>query len=141
MSTVLPTDTTSVTVNDGVPIEFYYVREPSYTHKLDGENVRWYVDELDAYKQAVYKIINTERYDYIIYSWDYGIELKDLIGQHKFYVIPELERRITEAIMQDDRTISVDSFEFDDSKRGVISVTFTCHSIHGDFETNMNVEI
>ena len=94
MSTVLPTDTTSVTVNDGVPIEFYYVREPSYTHKLDGNNVRGHVDGLAAYAQAIYKILNTERYEYLIYSWNYGIELRDLIGQSKFYVIQEEKKHI-----------------------------------------------
>lgn len=141
MSTVLPTDTTSVTVNDGVPIEFYYVSEPSYTHKLDGNNVRGHVDGLAAYAQAIYKILNTERYEYLIYSWNYGIELRDLIGQSKFYVIPELKRRVTEAVMQDDRTVSVDGFTFLETKRGVISMMFTCHSIYGDLNMNMNAGI
>lgn len=141
MSTVLPTNMSTTTVDDGMPVDFYYVREPSYTHKLDGENVRGYVDKLEAYAQAVYKILNTERYEYVIYSWNYGVELKDLIGQNKYYVIPELKRRITEAIMQDDRTLSVDGFTFLETKRGVISIKFTCHSIYGDLDMNMNVGV
>ena len=36
------------------------------------------IDNLDAMRQVIFKILNTERYDYIIYSWNYGIELKDL---------------------------------------------------------------
>ncbi|MFQ8776837.1 MAG: DUF2634 domain-containing protein [Roseburia sp.] len=27
-------------------------------------------------KQAIYNILNTERYQYIIFSWDYGVELR-----------------------------------------------------------------
>ena len=85
-----------------LPIEF--VEQPSKTYKMNlytGERVQGYTDGLEAIKQAVYKILNTERYSYIIYSWNYGIELKDLFGQAMSYVCPELERRVTEAPTQD----------------------------------------
>ena len=32
-------------------------------------------DDYEAMKQAIFKIINTERYRYLIYDWNYGIEL------------------------------------------------------------------
>ena len=70
------------------------------------------IDNLDAMRQVIFKILNTERYDYIIYSWNYGIELKDLYGMPYTYICPELERRITEALTQDDRIRSVTNFEF-----------------------------
>ena len=110
-------------------VEFFnteVIQEPNKTYKLHEENVRGYVNYLEAYKQAVYKILNTERYEYRIYSWNYGVELKDLIGLPVWYVVPLIEIRITEAVMQDDRTKSVDSFEFDTSKKGVVHVTFRC---------------
>ena len=122
---------------------FQYEEQPGLTYKLhvDKQRVAGYVDNLEAYKQAVYKILNTERYTYLIYSWNYGVELKSLIGQHIAYVVPEIERRVKEALMQDDRTESVDSFEFDTSKRGVVSVKFTAHSIYGDATINTTVAI
>lgn len=134
---VLPTSSENV----NLPTDFYFVREPSLTHKYTEDSVAGYINHLEAYKQAVYKILNTERYDYIIYSWDYGVELKDLIGQHIAYAVPEIERRVTEAIMQDDRTVTVSEFEFDTSKFGVVAVTFKCTSIYGDVKINTNVEI
>lgn len=100
-----------------------------------------YTDGLEAIKQAVYKILNTERYSYIIYSWNYGIELKDLFGQAMSYVCPELERRVTEALTQDSRITAVTDFEFDTSKRGVLSTTFTVHTDLGSFEAEKEVEI
>lgn len=141
MNTVLPTATNAIDTDYTSAADFYYIQQPSYTYKLNESTVHGYVDELAAYKQAVYKILNTERYEYIIYSWNYGIELKDLFGQSIYYVVPELERRITEAIMQDDRTVSVTNFEFDTSKRGVVSVTFTCVSIYGEIEEELTTEI
>lgn len=129
----------SYTFQDAFKIE----EQPSLTYRLNlnTQRIIGKVDGLEAYKQAVYKILNTERYEHLIYSWAHGVELKDLFGQHPAYVIPELERRFREAIMQDDRTESVHSFVFDDSKRGVISVTFTCTSIFGETELQKTVEI
>lgn len=69
------------------------------------------------------------------------MELKELFGQPIPYVVPELQRRITEAVMQDDRTKSVDNFQFDTSKRGVVAVTFTATSIYGEVEIEKQVEI
>ena len=56
------------------------VEIPTNTHKInyDKERVNGYVDNLEAMKQAIYLILNTERYAYPIYSWGYGIELVEL---------------------------------------------------------------
>lgn len=120
---------------------FEYETHPDLTYKLHEKSVSGYVDGLEAYRQAVVKILNTERYKYLIYSWNYGIELVDLIGQPVPYVVPELERRITEAIMQDDRTESVSNFKFDTSKFGVVAVTFKATSIYGETEQQLTVAI
>lgn len=140
---MIPTGINEVQENDGLLNDFEYEKQPDLTYKLniEAERIGGFVDELEAYKQAIYKILNTERYDYIIYSWNYGIELKDLFGQPIPYVIPELERRITEAVMADDRTESVSNFEFDTPKRRVVHVKFTATSIYGEVEINKTVEI
>lgn len=96
--------------------------------------INGFVDELQAMHQVIYKILNTERYQYIIYSWDYGIETVDLYGEPISYVCPEIERRIIEALTQDDRIESVDNFEFDYSEKGKLHVTFSVHTIYGDLE-------
>lgn len=92
-------------------------------------------------KQAVYKILMTERYGSIIYSGNYGIELADLFGQPVSYVCPELERRITEALLWDKRIESVTDFDFDLSKKGVVSVRFIVQTIYGNFKTERSVNI
>ena len=111
--------------------------EPSVNYKMNIKQdiINGTVDELEAMKQVIYKILNTERYDYIIYSWNYGIELMDLFGMPVIYVIPELERRITEALIQDERIESVDDFEFDSSEKRTVKASFTVHTIFGDVQT------
>ena len=62
---------------------------------------------------------NTERYDCPIYSRGYGIELKALFGKPVGYCMSEMERQIREALLQDDRIISVDGFTFEQPEKGV----------------------
>lgn len=128
-----------VVANDNINLEFQTT--PSLNHKmiLDGNRIINKCDKLEAMKQVIYKIIMTERYKYIIYSWNYGIELADLFGEPVYYVVPELERRITEALTQDDRIDSVTDFEFDTSKRGVVVVKFTANTIFGKVEAERAV--
>lgn len=114
--------------------DFEITEQPTHTYKMNLESnlIRGYTDGQEAMKQAIYKILNTERYQYVMYSWNYGIELLDLYGEPVSYVCPELERRITEALTWDDRIQSVDNFEFNISKKGEILVTFTAHTVFGD---------
>ena len=117
--------------------------QPTLTHRMDREKeyIKGKTDEIEAMKQAVYKILITERYGSIIYSGNYGIELKDLFGQPVSYVCPELERRITDALLWDKRIESVDNFEFDLSKKGVVSVRFNVRTVFGSFESERQVNI
>ena len=125
--------------SDSLNIEFTTMPSLNYKMNIDDKTIINKCDELDAMKQVIYKILNTERYQYLIYSWNYGIELADLFGEPVYYVVPELERRITEALMQDDRIESVTDFEFDTSKRGTVVVTFTANTIFGEVDAERTV--
>lgn len=129
------------TTNTVLNIELEIQEQPSKNYKMyfDEEVINGFRDEIEAMKQVIFKILNTERYQYIIYSWNYGIELEDLFGEPVSYVCPELERRITEALVQDDRIESVDSFSFDLSQKRKVHVTFIVHTVFGDVEAERTV--
>lgn len=113
---------------------------PTRTYKIsdDGKRIIGYTDGIDAMKQAVRLILKTERYEYIIYSWDYGVELKTLYGEDMGYVMSELKRRISEALMTDVRILDVTDFKF--GKIGnELSVKFVVHTEFGTFEEAVNV--
>jgi len=118
-------------------------QQPSKNYKMQmvKEVVVGLCDKLEAMKQVVFKILNTERYQYIIYSWNYGIELIDLFGMPMDYVCAELQDRITEALVQDDRINSVDNFDFTFPRKGEVLATFTVHTIFGDIEAERQVTI
>lgn len=123
--------------------DFEIEEQPSLTYKMDlnGDSVRGFVDEQEAMKQVIFRILNTERYQFIIYPWYYGIETIDLYGEPVTYVCPELERRITEALLIDTRIISVTDFEFDLEVKGVVHTMFTVNTIYGEIKADKGVNI
>ncbi len=106
----------------------------NYKMNLKKEVIGGFNDELEAMRQAIYKILSTQRYNYIMYSWNYGMEVDDLFGQDRNFVCVEVQSRIREALMQDDRIKSVEEFEFDLSKKGVVGVSFNVSTIFGNVE-------
>ena len=73
-------------------------------------------------------------------SWNYGVELNDLIGEPISFVIPELERRIKEALIQDDRVENVDNFEFQNIK-GKVQCRFSVHTKYGNIKAEKVVSV
>jgi len=106
---------------------------PSNTFAIDfiSNKITGFVDEKEAIKQAIALILNTERYKFLIYSWNYGAEFEDLIGVHPDIVEDESERLISEALLQDDRITAVYDFEFSRNKDTLL-VNFKVDSIYGD---------
>lgn len=139
---MIPTDAIDYDIEDVSIINFDVRQEPSKTFKLNIEKnkVDGICDNAEALKQTIFLILNTERYQHLIYSWNYGVELNDLIGEPVSYVIPELERRITEALMQDDRIENVDNFQFENIK-GKVHCKFTVYSKYGNIKAEKVVSI
>jgi Protein of unknown function (DUF2634). len=123
--------------------ELEILEQPTKTYKLNinRETISGYSNGIDAMIQAIYKILNTERFEWIIYSWDYGIELNDLYGQDVSYVCPELQRRIEDALLQDSRITSVSDFTFDINRRGIVSAKFKVYTIYGEVKTEKAVNV
>lgn len=129
-------------INEQFLQNFSEVEIPSKDYSLDRakSKINGTVEDLEALKQTIYFILNTERYEHLIYSWNYGVELADLIGQPYSYVVPELERRITEALVQDERITGVSDFSFEKNKNKV-HVTFVVSTIYGNVESEVNVSV
>jgi phage protein len=127
-------------LNDKDILQIDESTEPSNTFFIDFEKGRisGFVDEREAVKQAIMLILNTERYKFLIYSWNYGAELEALIGTHPDIVEDEAERLISEALLQDDRITAVYDFEFS-RNRDTLLVNFKVDSIYGDIDIETEV--
>lgn len=129
-------------INEQFLQDFSETEIPSKDYALDisNEKINGTVEDLEQLKQTIYFILNTERYEHLIYSWNYGVEFVDLIGQPFSYVVPELERRITEALVQDERITAVSDFAFEKIKNKV-HVTFVVSTIFGNIESEVDVNV
>lgn len=112
----------------------------SRTYLLDRKTgvISSYIDELDAVVQSVYKMLNTERFESVVYSWDYGIELMDLIGEDFDYINEQLELRIEECLLQDERIIEVSDFDIKQNKENIVA-NFVITTIFGEVEITKEV--
>ena len=117
------------------------VSQPSLTYKLDFERKRisGKIDNEEAIMQLVMKILYTERYAYVIYSSQYGVELDRLIGKDYDFIVSDLERTITEALLADDRILSITDFQANKIGIDKMEVSFAVNSIAGS--TNINTEV
>ena len=127
---------------DDLKRDFTFTRIPGRTYRLDfkGKSIAGFVDGIEAVRQSVYSILNSERMQYEIYSWNYGVEVKDLAGRPAGLIQAELERTVTDALMQDDRIISVSDFEFE-SENNKTHVSFTIGSSMGEIETGWTFDV
>ena len=120
--------------------DFKITQPENRTFRMNREEqlVAGFTDGIEAVKQAIYLILGTERYQHVIYSRNYGVELRDLIGESSDIVLPEIERRITEALLQDERITQVTGFSFE-VNGDTATVYFTAYTIYG--ETQMQTEV
>ena len=127
---------TSQSSNVQVMTDLDIVSQPNKTYYIDKEKkiVQGTVEDyLKTVEQSVYLILQTERYDYIMYSHKYGIELKDLYGREENYVVPMLMLRVPEALLQDERIESVEDFSYT-VNGGKFLINFTVKTKYGDLK-------
>lgn len=115
--------------------------QPSRTYQLDFEKKRVIamIDGRESIVQAVKKILYTERYAYVIYSSQYGVELNRLIGQDYDFIASDIKRTLEEALLVDNRITGLSDFKIEKIGLDKLSVSFMVHSIEGS--TNINAEV
>lgn len=127
---------------DDLKQDIVFATVPSLTFKMnyDPHTIVGTIDTIKAVGQSVFLRLNVERYQWLIYSWNYGVEFADLIGKPVDFCLSEIKRRIREALLQDDRITAVENFEFE-VKKNMVLTTFTVVSIFGEINTEKAVEI
>lgn len=130
----------AVTVGDVVEITSP-ADQPTRTYKLDLDagRVAGMVDGVDAMKQVILEILLTERFAYLIYSWNYGIELNAVVGKSYQVFSSEIKRVITEALLADSRITAVTDFKVEQIDKRSARVSFTADTVFGPIEIERTV--
>lgn len=123
--------------------EFQTEQFANKTYKINFEEKRIIgeIDDLEAVKQAVYKILHTERFNSLVYSWDYGVEFENLIGKDYDFILGDLQRRIEEALLQDDRIARIENVKVDKKQNDSIDVSFIVISKYGNVTMGVNINV
>ena len=137
--TLLPNQAT-VTIGQTVEIT-PAADHPTRTYKVDFDagRVAGCTDETEAMKQAIFKILQTERFSFLIYSWNYGIELNSIVGKSYPVFSSEIKRVITEALMVDSRITYVTDFQVEQIDKRTARVSFTAETIFGEIPIERTV--
>lgn len=112
------------------------------TYKIDLEagRVAGFADETEAMKQAILKILLTERFDFLIYSWNYGIELNAVVGKSYQVFSSEIKRVIREALLADSRITDVTDVSVEQIDKRTARVSFTAETIFGEIPVERTVK-
>ncbi len=123
--------------------EFQTEQFANKTYKINFEEKRIIgeIDDLEAVKQAVYKILHTERFNSLLYSWDYGVEFENLIGKDYDFILGDLQRRIEEALLQDDRIERIENVKVNKKQNDSIDVSFIVVSKYGNVTMGVNINV
>jgi hypothetical protein len=96
------------------------------------------VEGAEAIKAWIYNVLRTQRYRFNIFSWDYGNELEDLIGQSytQEYLNVEAKRMVEDCLSVNEYITSIDNFSVDliDDK---LSISFTANTLFGEVKVNV----
>ena len=114
---------------------------PSKTYKIDNDRISGYIDGIDAIKQAVYHILQVERYSCPIYDDNYGVELEQYQGVDFEYIETTIEDTLREALTQDNRINDVIVTNIERISNDIALVEFDVISTQGKItmEVNLNV--
>jgi phage baseplate assembly protein W len=124
--------------NGVIDIQVSEIPQTSNTYRLGVEAIQGTIDGVEALKQAIQKILNTERYHYPIYSFDYGLDMEQLIGQDIEYVKIAVKGLIKEALLYDDRIEDVNNF-YIESNSDQLTCSFDVISIYGTITADKGV--
>lgn len=115
---------------------------PTRTYRILHGHILGFVVGQDAMQQAIEKILSTPRFQYEIYTESYGHDLEDLIGEEMALAEMEVERLISEALLVDDRILSIENFNITPGvDRSSLQVSFTVSTLFGDIAEGMEVEL
>lgn len=135
---------TSVTIGQNVEV-VEQKDQTSRTYKIDfsAKRVGGYVDEIDAMKQAIMKILQSERFLYLIYSWNYGIEMRAIVGKSYQVIASEIKRILREALLEDRRITDVYDVSYKQIDKRTLSVEFTASTVFGEvsIETEVSANV
>lgn len=93
------------------------------------------VEGAEAIKVWIWLVLQTERYRYYIYSWDYGNEFEELIGRgySEEYINAEAQRMTEDCLLVNENIESITDFSVG-MENDQLTISFTANTIYGTIQ-------
>lgn len=104
--------------------------DKTFLLNFENKRIQGNIKELEAVKQSIICMLETERYAYLIHTWQYGASIEQYIGQSYDYVTADIGREIKETLMTDDRIVDVYGFKFEQIGEN-LKVNFEVNTVYG----------
>lgn len=129
--------------DDELIVEEQETRSEPTDYEIDfttGELTGKIITGLPAVIQWIRLALETERYFYNQFSWEYGSEIKTLIGQSfsEEYITSEVQRMVADALSTSEDIDSISSLEVSMDGDN-LQIDFTVNTPYGSGEVNLNV--
>lgn len=114
------------------------IQQPSKDFKDNINSISGFVDGKSAIEQTVRHILSTERYSYVIYPDNYGMEFEKYIGKSFQYFQATIENDLKSALTQDDRIADVKVTNMEQLNVDSALVEFDVYTTEGIIEMGAN---
>jgi len=93
------------------------------------------VEGVEAIKVWIWLALQTPRYRYYIYSWDYGNEFEELIGRgySEEYINTEAQRMTEDCLLVNEYIESITDFSVG-MENDQLTISFTANTIYGTIQ-------
>lgn len=114
--------------------------QPSLTFLVDPKTktITGKADEFAVMRQAVEIILSVQRFRWQIYSGNFGMDYRNLIGNDPGFVASNLLRRLQDAFSTDDRVRGIENFTYV-VEGSTLTASFTVKTVYGDLEQTEEV--
>lgn len=109
------------------------------TYKMDMTEKRivGMVDGEEAVLQAIWKILSTCRFAYLIYDDQYGSDIQNKIGDSDLtpeYLESDIPAMVEEALTQDERITGIADFSYEILSQDSVKLNFVAETIYGELD-------
>lgn len=116
--------------------------QPTNTFYIDpvSRRVRGMDDGKNAVRQAIEIALSVERFQWGIYSANFGADFTGIIGRDTGYAAAVLEKRIRDALSVDNRVLGISNFSYTASG-GILTADITIRTVFGDIAQTVEVNL
>lgn len=124
-----------IALNNGIE----FVSYPSNTYLVQNNRIIGMGDNYEAVKQAVEIIFSVERFQWQIYTPNFGTDYRGVIGITPQVAANILRKRVEDAIKADERMTGITDYTWDVNGDS-LTVSFTVNTVYGTVPQTVTIE-